>query len=157
MTYSEGVGSTLSNSQIENGAAVVNAVKQPLSAVEVSEINESHTILAQRSYATLSIENDDIYLNNAETQSSVKFLVDVSDGYTVTSVRVGNVALTGSSGEYTLNVGDSNLSDGTYQVVVELADAALSVVDPTLGYEQSAITLTSDIILDTSAPMIRPF
>ena len=36
--------------------------------------------------------------------------------------------------------------------MVEIADAAMSVVDPSLGYTQSAITLTSEIIIDTSAP-----
>ena len=124
----------MTQAQLTTAETTANGARQALSAVNVSEISQSQTILDQRSYATLSIQNDDIYINNAEAQGTVKLMVDLADGYSVTSVRVGNVVLQGSNGEYSLDVGASNLGNGTHQIVVEIADAAMSVVDPSLGY-----------------------
>ena len=152
VSYSAESGSGVSQTQLATAETTANVAVQALTAVNVSEISQSQTVLAQRSFATLSIENDDIYINNADAQSQVKFLVDASDGYTVTSVRVGSVTLNGSNGEYLLDIGSSNLSDGTHQVIVELSDPTLSVIDPSLGYTQSTITLSADIEIDTSAP-----
>ena len=98
VSYSAESGSGVSQTQLATAETTANVAVQALTAVNVSEISQSQTVLAQRSFATLSIENDDIYITNADAQSQVKFLVDASDGYTVTSVRVGSVTLNGSNG-----------------------------------------------------------
>jgi len=152
VSYTAAAGANVTQSQLDTAETTANAARQALSAVNVSEISQSQTILAQRSYATLSIQNNDLYINNAESQSTVKFKVDVADGYSVTSVRVGNVALQGANGEYSLNVGSSGLGNGTHQVTVELADAALAALNPSLGYTQSTISLISEIVIDTVSP-----
>ena len=68
------------------------------------------------------------------------------------SVKVGSVNLQKVNGVYKLDLSNSNLSDGRYQVVVELDNSSITNSSAVLDqYNQTAITLTSKLSLTINA------
>ena len=139
-------GSSVTADQLSNGTTNLNAQKQATSSAP-QEMSGLQTLLASNSYVTLTIDNNDRYVNSSEATQPVTLYVSDMTGYSVSSVTVGGVALDGSNGAYTLN--PSSFNDGTYQVVVNLTlDNSESVSSLT----QNSVTLTSEIVIDRFAP-----
>ena len=151
ITYVKASGSALSASEISSAEQAINQETLELTSLNSSELTQSYTFLAQRSYATLSIENDNVFINDAESDGDIKFLVNASTGYTIKSVKIGNVSLQKVDGFYVLNLNSQYLSDGVHEVVVELENASISSagIDQ---YLQSTIFLTADVIIDRTGP-----
>ena len=153
ITFSASSGSSVTTSDLSTATDALNQKVKGLTSLNSSEFQNSFTFLAERSYATLAIENNDIFVNALEATNPINFLVNASEGYTVKSVKVGSVNLQKVNGVYKLDLSNSNLSDGRYQVVVELDNSSITNSSAVLDqYNQTAITLTSEIIIDRSMP-----
>ena len=139
-------GGSVTADQITAGTTNVNAQKQPTASAP-QEMSGLQTLLASNAYVSLTIDNNDRYINSTESAQPLKFYVSDMTGYTVSSVTVGGVTLSGTNGTYTLDAG--SLSDGAHQVVVTLNLTNSGAVS---GLSQNSVTLTSEIVLDRTAP-----
>ena len=148
LTITASAGSALTSEQIQAASTGINSSKKPLSSIDVTEFSEILTPLVAASGATVSIENNDQYINKADSSNLIKFYVDEPAGYAVRTVTVGGQNLQLSDGAYTLNA--ASLSDGTHSVTVtlELENVPSGLSD----FSENLITLTSEIVLDRTAP-----
>lgn len=108
------------------------------------------TLLAEKSAGTVSIVNNDALINASEASGTIKFIISPTDGFDVKSAKIGSTALsaTGVAGEYTIN--GAALSDGEYELKVELADELTAEAgDDIFG---GLVTLNANITVDKTAP-----
>lgn len=140
-------GGSLTQDAINAGNLDLNARKQSTSLAPV-EMSGLQTLLASKSNVMLTIDNNDNYINKAEAGQPVKLYVSDLTGYSVESVNVGGINLTGSDGVYTLNPAD--FSDGTHEITVTLTFEAGA--ETLQGASQNSITLDASVTIDRSAP-----
>ena len=138
----EKAGSNIKASKLADAVSAITQNLKTVASLQISEITSQSTVLDQRTFATLSIANNDRYVNAAEATENLKVNVNTEDKYTVKSVKFDGVALSSGSntGEYVISV--TGKSDGTYDLVAEVQDALGTVA-----------TLEAKVIIDKTAPV----
>ena len=142
------VSTTVLTSVVSVAGGAAAAAPAPSAAVLVPP--EVMTILEQKAAATLSIANDDTYINAEESSSNIKFKVDLQHGYTVKSLTVGGVSAssTGVAGEY--QIATPNLVSGANQVVLTVQDPIAALAGSST--QGGLVVLNGVVHLDTVAP-----
>ena len=108
------------------------------------------TLLVQDEVASISIANNDTYVNKSEAAAQIKITVDTEANYSVKSIKLGGVAMsaTGNPGEYSVSA--SSVGQGIKDLVVEVIDDFTIENDPEIF--GGVVTLQSQVTIDTVDP-----
>lgn len=129
-------------------ASVVSSAPPPPPALVSAPTPK--TLLIQDEVASISIENNDRYINKSEALSNIKVTVDVEQNHTVKSIKLGGVSMSasGSNGDYTVSA--SSVGEGEKLLVVEIIDDLTIQGDPEIF--GGTVTLSEKLFIDTIAP-----
>ena len=137
----EKAGSSVTASKLADAASAITQNLKTVASLQITEITTQSTVLDQRTFATLSIANNDRYVNVTEATENLKINVNTEDKYTVKSVKFDGVSASSgaNTGEYV--IGLTGKSDGTYDLVAEVQDALGTVA-----------TLEAKVVIDKTVP-----
>lgn len=135
-------------SVVSSVAAVVSAAPPAPAAVVAPPVPK--TLLIQDEVGSVSIENNDNFVNKSESGSQIKITVDLENNHSVKSIKLGgvNMSATSNAGEYSISV--AAVGQGEKDLVIEIIDDFTIQNDPEIF--GGVITLQSQITVDTIDP-----